>query len=160
MWLIDWFQLPKVRIEQLANAGFMDQAYNLIIVGGTGTGKTHLAAALGVASIHHGKRIRFYNAIDLVNQLNKEKQQGKAGNRAKQLTAMELFEHLKRDGVCNRVTHGLSVLRTSNVIFIPLKIALGREHTRYYFLMHKPETPVLAGAAQLVYSGASDRVKR
>jgi len=36
---------------------------------------------------------------------------------------------LKRDGVCNRVTHGLSVLRTSNVIFIPLKIAPGR----YYF---------------------------
>jgi DNA replication protein DnaC len=47
----------------------MDQAYNLILVGGTGTGKTHLATALGVAAIHQGKRIRFYNAVDLVNQL-------------------------------------------------------------------------------------------
>ena len=56
MWLIDLFQLPKVSIEQLANAGFMDQAYNLITVGGTGTGKTHLAVALDVAAIHHGNR--------------------------------------------------------------------------------------------------------
>jgi IstB-like ATP binding protein. len=70
----EWHEtpLPKARIEQLATAGFMDQAYNLIIVGGTGTGKTHLATALGVAAIHHGKRIRFYNAVDLVNQLDKE----------------------------------------------------------------------------------------
>jgi DNA replication protein DnaC len=87
----EWHEtpLPKARIEQLATAGFMDQAYNLIIVGGTGTGKTHLATALGVAAIHHGKRIRFYNAVDLVNQLDKEKQHGKAGNLVKQLTAMD-----------------------------------------------------------------------
>lgn len=87
----DWVEtpLPKARIEQLATAGFMDQAYNLILVGGTGTGKTHLATALGVAAIHQGKRLRFYNAVDLVNQLDKEKQQGKAGYLAKQLTTMD-----------------------------------------------------------------------
>ncbi len=39
----------------------------------------------GVAAIHQGKRLRFYNAVDLVNQLEREKQQGKAGNLAKQL---------------------------------------------------------------------------
>lgn len=38
-----------------------------------------------MAAIHHGKRIRFYNAVDLVNQLEREKQHGKAGNLAKQL---------------------------------------------------------------------------
>lgn len=87
----DWAEtpLPKARIEQFATAGFMDQAYNLILVDGTGTGKTHLATALGLAAIHQGKRIRFYNAVDLVNQLDKEKQQGKAGNLAKQLTTMD-----------------------------------------------------------------------
>ena len=47
----------------------METAHNLILVGGTGTGKTHLATALGVAAIHRGKRVRFYNAVDLVNQL-------------------------------------------------------------------------------------------
>ncbi|AMK75599.1 MULTISPECIES: IS21-like element helper ATPase IstB [Methylomonas] len=88
---IDWSETPlqQVRIEQLATGGFMEQAYNLILVGGTGTGKTHLATAMGIAAIHQGKRVRFYNAVDLVNQLDKEKQQGKAGNLAKQLSAMD-----------------------------------------------------------------------
>jgi len=87
----DWQEtpLPSSRIEQLASAAFMDQARNLILVGGTGTGKTHLATALGLAAIHQGKRVRFYNAVDLVNQLDKEKQQGKAGRLAKQLTVMD-----------------------------------------------------------------------
>jgi DNA replication protein DnaC len=87
----DWTETPlqKARIEQLATGGFMEQAHNLILVGGTGTGKTHLATALAVAAIHQGKRARFYNAVDLVNQLEKEKQQGKAGNLGKQLTVMD-----------------------------------------------------------------------
>ncbi|MGZ5575763.1 MAG: IS21-like element helper ATPase IstB [Methylobacter sp.] len=87
----DWQETPlqQARIEQLATTGFMEQAYNLILVGGTGTGKTHLATALGIAAIHQGKRVRFYNAVDLVNQLDKEKQQGKAGNLAKQLAVMD-----------------------------------------------------------------------
>lgn len=88
---IDWSETPlqQARVEQLATGSFMEQAYNLILVGGTGTGKTHLATAIGIAAIHQSKRIRFYNAVDLVNQLDKEKQQGKAGNLAKQLTAMD-----------------------------------------------------------------------
>ena len=88
---VDWAETPlqKARIEQLATGGFMEQAHNLILVGGTGTGKTHLATALAVAAIHQGKRARFYNAVDLVNQLEKEKQQGKAGNLGKQLTVMD-----------------------------------------------------------------------
>ncbi|MEQ1531355.1 MAG: IS21-like element helper ATPase IstB, partial [Methylococcales bacterium] len=87
----EWDETPlqQGRLDQLATAGFMDQAYNLILVGGTGTGKTHLATGLGVAAIHQGKRLRFYNAVDLVNLLDKEKQQGKAGNLAKQLSVMD-----------------------------------------------------------------------
>ena len=87
----NWEESPlsKAHIEQCATASFMDQANNLILVGGTGTGKTHLATALAVSAIHHGKRIRFYNAVDLVNQLEKEKQLGKAGNLAKQLIQMD-----------------------------------------------------------------------
>jgi DNA replication protein DnaC len=87
----DWQETPlqRARIEQLATASFMKQAYNLILVGGTGTGKSHLATALSIAAIHLGKRVRFYNAVDLVNQLDKEKQQGKAGNLAKQLVHLD-----------------------------------------------------------------------
>lgn len=88
---IDWAEtpLPQARIEQLATTAFMDGAHNLILVGGTGTGKTHLATALGVAAIHQGKRVRFFNAVDLVNQLEREKLQGKSGTLAKQLVLFD-----------------------------------------------------------------------
>lgn len=49
-------------MEPLATAAFMEKAHNLILVGGTGTGKTHLATAIGVAAIHQSKRVRFFNA--------------------------------------------------------------------------------------------------
>jgi DNA replication protein DnaC len=62
---------------------------NLILVGGTGTGKTHLATALGVAAIHQGKRVRFFNAVDLVNRLEQEKQQDKAGTLARKLIQVD-----------------------------------------------------------------------
>ena len=88
---LDWFEtpLPQAQVEQLATAAFMESAHNLILVGGTGTGKTHVATALGVAAIHQGKRVRFFNAVDLVNQLEREKQQGKTGNLAKQLVQID-----------------------------------------------------------------------
>jgi DNA replication protein DnaC len=87
----DWAETPleQARIEKLATSGFMDQANNLILVGGTGTGKTHIAIALAIAAIHLGKRVRFYNAVDLVNQLEKEKQLGKAGSLAKRLVQID-----------------------------------------------------------------------
>ena len=63
----------------------MDQANNLIFIGSTGTGKTHLAIALAVSAIHLGKRIRFYDTVELVNQLKKKKQLGKSCSLAKRL---------------------------------------------------------------------------
>lgn len=88
---IDWAETPLTQavVEQLASAAFMETAHNLILVGGTGTGKSHLATAIGVAAIHHGKRVRFFNAVDLVNQLEREKNMGKVGNLAKQLCLMD-----------------------------------------------------------------------
>jgi DNA replication protein DnaC len=87
----NWTEAPlaPARIEQLAAGSYLDTAHNLILVGGTGTGKTHLATALGVAAIHQGKRVRFYNAVDLVNLLEREKQLGKAGQLARQLVQMD-----------------------------------------------------------------------
>ncbi len=87
----DWNEstLSQQQIEQLSTAGFMDEAHNLILVGGTGTGKTHLATAFGVAAVHLGKRIRFFNAVDLVNLLEYEKQQNKTGALAKRLIQVD-----------------------------------------------------------------------
>ena len=87
----DWDEtlLSRQQIEQLSTATFMDEAHNLILVGGTGTGKTHMATALGVAAIHHGKRIRFFNVVDLVNLLEQEKQLNKTGNLARRLIQVD-----------------------------------------------------------------------
>ena len=88
---IDWTETPlsQAVVEQLATAAFMETAHNLILVGGTGTGKTHLATAIGVAAIHQTKRVRFFNAVDLVNQLEREKVLGKVGNLSKQLCLVD-----------------------------------------------------------------------
>jgi DNA replication protein DnaC len=87
----EWQESPvsKAQIQQLASAAFMEEAHNLILVGGTGTGKSHLATALGVAAIHKDKRIRFFNAVDLVNELEREKQAGKSGAMARRLIQVD-----------------------------------------------------------------------
>jgi len=67
-------------VMQLAETTFTEAAHNVVLVGGPGTGKSHLATAIGVAGItRHGKRVRFYSTVDLVNSLEQEKAQGKAG---------------------------------------------------------------------------------
>lgn len=78
-------------IMQLADLAFTEAAHNLVFVGGTGTGKSHLATALGVSGItHHGKRVRFYSTVDLVNALELEKASGKQGRIAFNLMRMDL----------------------------------------------------------------------
>jgi DNA replication protein DnaC len=78
-------------IMQLAGCEFTEVAHNAVLVGGPGTGKTHLATAIGVAGItRHGKRVRFYSTVDLVNALEQEKAQGKAGRIAASLLRMDL----------------------------------------------------------------------
>ncbi len=67
----------------------MELAHNLILVGGTGTGKTHLATALGIAAIHRGNRVRFFNAVDLVNCLQHEKQLERTGTLARKLIQVD-----------------------------------------------------------------------
>ena len=81
--------LPQAQVQQLASAAFMEHAHNLILVGGTGSGKSHVATALGVAAIHAGKRVRFYNAVDLVNLLEREKLAGKTGSLARKLIQVD-----------------------------------------------------------------------
>ena len=78
-------------VLQLAETDYTDEAHNVVLVGGTGTGKTHLATAIGVSGItRHGKRVRFYSTVDLVNALEQEKAQGKAGRIALSLLRMDL----------------------------------------------------------------------
>jgi DNA replication protein DnaC len=78
-------------VQQLADLSFTDAAHNAVFIGGPGTGKTHLATAIGVAGItRHGKRVRFYSTVDLVNALEREKADGKAGRIAVNLMRTDL----------------------------------------------------------------------
>jgi DNA replication protein DnaC len=78
-------------IHTLAEMTFTDAAHNVVLVGGPGTGKTHLATAIGVAAITKtAKRVRFYSTVDLVNALEQEKSQGKAGRIVQSLLRMDL----------------------------------------------------------------------
>jgi DNA replication protein DnaC len=84
-------KVDEALIRQLAGAEFTDAAANVVLVGGTGTGKTHLATALGVKAItEHGKRVRFYSTVDLVNLLEQEKAHGKSGRIAYSLMHVDL----------------------------------------------------------------------
>ena len=83
--------VDKALILKLADLSFTQDAQNAVLIGGPGTGKTHLATALGISGLtHHGKRVRFYSTIDLVNALEQEKAQGKAGRIALSLMRMDL----------------------------------------------------------------------
>jgi DNA replication protein DnaC len=78
-------------VTLLASCEFTAAAHNAVLVGGPGTGKSHLATAIGVAGItEHGKRVRFYSTVDLVNALEREKAEGKAGRIAGSLLRMDL----------------------------------------------------------------------
>jgi DNA replication protein DnaC len=67
------------QVRELANGEFLDAKRNVILVGGTGTGKTHLAIAIAAAVIRARARGRFFNLVDLVNQLEQEKTAGRSG---------------------------------------------------------------------------------
>lgn len=78
-------------VRQLHRCEFIGQGENIVLVGGPGTGKTHIATALGVQAIeHHRKKVRFFSTVELVNALEQEKAQGKAGQLADRLSRHDL----------------------------------------------------------------------
>lgn len=84
-------KVDEALVAQLATLAFTDTAQNAVLIGGPGTGKTHLATAIGVSGITgQEKRVRFYSTVDLVNALEQEKAQGKAGRIALSLLRMDL----------------------------------------------------------------------
>ena len=77
-------------IQELAGGGFLEGKRNIVLVGGTGTGKTHLAVAIARSCIRKGARGRCYNVVDLVNHLEAEIRAGRQGRTADQLVRRDL----------------------------------------------------------------------
>ena len=78
-------------VRDLAGGDFLDHQRNVVLVGGTGTGKTHLAIAIARACIRSGRRGRFFNVVDLVNKLEAETRAGRPGRIADDLTRMDFL---------------------------------------------------------------------
>lgn len=92
---LDTFDFSEACVEEgqirsLYEGTFIDQYTNLIFVGGTGTGKTHLSIAIAAQAVRRGSRARFYNLVDLANDLEKEKLSGEGGKIANKLVRFNL----------------------------------------------------------------------
>lgn len=78
-------------VRRLHAGAFMEAAQNVVLIGGPGTGKTHLATAIGIEAVQrHGRRVRFFSTVELVNVLEQEKAGGRQGQMAHRLMYVDL----------------------------------------------------------------------
>jgi DNA replication protein DnaC len=78
-------------VRRLHGGEFIASAQNVVLIGGPGTGKTHLATAIGIEAVQrHHRRVRFLSTVELVNALEREKVAGRAGQIALRLTYADL----------------------------------------------------------------------
>jgi DNA replication protein DnaC len=80
----------ETQVRSLYQGHFLSTNSNIIFVGGTGTGKSHLAIAIARQVIKDGRRGRYFNVVDLVNQLEQEKLAGRGGKLAENLSRLHL----------------------------------------------------------------------
>ncbi|MFP1130233.1 IS21-like element helper ATPase IstB [Asticcacaulis sp. W401b] len=84
-------EVNEALVRQLHLCEFLNGAQNVVLIGGPGTGKTHMATAIGVQAVeHHRKKVRFFSTIELVNLLEQEKAQGKVGQMADRLLKLDM----------------------------------------------------------------------
>jgi DNA replication protein DnaC len=81
--------INEALVRDLADGAFLAQQRNIVLIGGTGTGKSHLAIAIARAAIRAGARGRFFNVVDLVNRLETEARAGRQGRLADHLTRLD-----------------------------------------------------------------------
>ena len=82
--------VDEIEVRSVYEGNFIPSRSNVFLIGGTGTGKTHLAIATASRAVRDGARVRFYNLVDLVNKLEQEKLQGRAGSLSVRLSQMDI----------------------------------------------------------------------
>ena len=87
--VFDGSPINETLVRDLASGNFLEHQRNCVLVGGTGTGKTHLSIAIARSCIRDGKRGRFFNVIDLVNKLEAEARAERQGRLADRLARLD-----------------------------------------------------------------------
>ena len=93
---VDQYEVEGRRVNEelvrdLAGGAFLAEQRNVVLIGGTGTGKSHLAIAIARSCIRGGARGRFFNTVDLVNRLEAETRAGRQGRLADYLTRLDFI---------------------------------------------------------------------
>jgi DNA replication protein DnaC len=83
--------LNKPKVLELSRGDWLAERYNCCLIGNSGTGKTHLATALGLAACRQGRRVRFFTAAALVNRLEQAQKQYQLDRLLSQLDRTELL---------------------------------------------------------------------
>jgi len=85
-------QIPaKLSVNELKQGEFVSRNENLILYGGVGVGKTHMATAIGVNLVNQGKKVKFYKTPTLVNRLSEAKKEGRLGILIKKINRADLI---------------------------------------------------------------------
>ena len=87
----DAAEVNETLIRDLATGDFLDHQRNLVLIGGTGTGKAHLAVSIARACIRNGRRGRFFNVVDLVNKLDAEARAERQGRTADLISRLDFL---------------------------------------------------------------------
>lgn len=83
--------IDPVRIKHFYEGDFVKEKTNIIFMGGSGTGKTHLSISIGLNLVRQGYKVRFWNLVDLVNELEKEKASGRTGEMKRKMSYYSLI---------------------------------------------------------------------
>ena len=81
----------KPMVAELMRCEYVDRRENVLLIGGSGTGKTHLATALAMEACGRGKRVRFYRVTELVTQLMEAREERQLGQLRSRLSKLDLL---------------------------------------------------------------------
>ena len=148
-------------VRDLAAGEFLEQQRNVVLIGGTGTGKSHLAVSIARACIRRGKRGRFFNVVDLVNKLDAEARADRQGRTADLLCRLD-FLILDELGYLpfaqtggQLLFHLISRLYT---FFLQNRLPVGlmRAGSRYWISAMGTNLAIGAGLAAIAWLGSFD----